>query len=208
MADEGGREEKWLQALVTTFEGIRDELEEKGEIDLENYVDALVKIIEVFDFLGSVFKFAKSDLVDKTGHLKRCCSERGATSVKSAVESDHAAGRALAGTSVSRPLHRVTNSLKFLNLLLKDMLREDNRDDHLRVSARRAFKGSIEYYLPWAVKKAVEAGLYLLPSRTNFLKRIGETEDSARDPAQRLVKVTDPILDRVYRVYKTLGIDL
>ena len=40
------------------------------------------------------------------------------------------------------------------------------------------------------------------------VRRAGETEESARGPAIRLVEVTEPILRHVYGIYKDLGIEL
>ena len=203
--------EGWLAEVAEAFEGIKAGLDGTGEVDLGDYVRALERIPSIFDFLGSVFVFAKKDLTEKIEHLKANADGRG--TVREAIRADVEAGRELAGNTktspeaVSRPLHRVTNGLKFLNLLLGDMLREGN-EDHLRVSAKRAFSGSIEYYLAWAVKKAVAAGLYLLPSRDAFLTKIGETEETARGPAERVVAATTPVLDHVYGIYADLGIDL
>jgi len=137
-------EDRWLLKAVKAFEGCKEELESSGGIDLEAYVRALELIPLVFDSLGSVFGFAKKDIQDKAKHILASCSGKGKT-IKEAVGEDFKAGRALAGRdpeAVSRPLHRITNSLKFLNLLLKDTLREGN-EEHLRVSAQKAFKESI-----------------------------------------------------------------
>ena len=208
-----GEEEKWLPSAAAAFGALNRELAESGSIDLAAYVEALKLIPTMFDYLGSVFGFAKKDLDEKIKHLLGYCESRkegSPVTVKGSIVADFDAGVHLAGRNpdaIARPLHRVSNSLKFLNLLLQDLLREGN-DDHLRVSAQKAFKGSIEYYLAWPVKKAVAAGLYLLPSREAFLKRIGETEETAREPASKLVLATTPILDHVYGVYSDLGIDL
>ena len=50
--------------------------------------------------------------------------------------------------------------------------------------------------------------MYLLPSRDAFLTKIGETEETARGPAERVVAATTPVLDHVYGIYADLGIDL
>ena len=116
-------DDRWLRRTASCFEGCKRELDERGAVTLETYVEALSSIPAVFAFLGSVFGFAKKDLDGKLEHLAVCCRERDeGVTVKEAIEADHSAGRELAGRdpgAVSRPLHRVTNSLKFLNLLLE-----------------------------------------------------------------------------------------
>jgi len=195
-----------MPATARAFKLCLREVEEK-ELSLKTYTAALDYIPAVFEHLGSVFSFAKKDLDEKISLLQGRASESDLT-LKGAIHADFENDKAYAGCSNSRTLHRVTNAVKFVHLLLKDMLREESKKEHLRVSAKRAYQGSIEYYLAWPVKRAIALGLYMLPSRQKFLKSIGEDEDSARVLAAHLVADLDPILTFVYGIYTDLGIDL
>ena len=105
--------EKWLEKLVAAFGRCREELErakgegkgEGGSIDFIAYVDACSLIQDVFGHLGSVFEFAKKDLVDKEAQLRRNCGNR-KISVREAITADFEDGRAVAGTSNSRTVRK------------------------------------------------------------------------------------------------------
>ena len=81
--------------------------------------------------MGSVFGFAKQDLDEKISLLKSRASESDVT-LKEAIHADFENDKAYAGCSNSRTLHRVTNAVKFVHLLLKDLMKEESKKEHLR----------------------------------------------------------------------------
>ena len=175
--------ERWMPSLVARFESCRDELEASGSVDLAAFVAACETLPKVFAFLGSnvatsfIFGFAETDLTTKVAHLKALCSssDSGLT-IEAMIEADVGRGRATAGDSGSRTCHRVTNAVKFVNRFMVNLLATDS--DSIRLPAHNAIMDSIAYYLEAAKKTAINMALYLLPSRSKFLKRVGETGES------------------------------
>ena len=179
---------------------------EHDELKLGIYVEACGRIQYGLCQLGPVFAFASSDLTDKVSRLREASQQFPQLTVYSAIENDLKEKRATAGNSNSRNLHRVTNAVKFIRILLESLL--ENSEQSLKSAATKAFQGSIEYYLAWAPKQAVKAGLYLLPSKEKFLEKIGESEDSARELGGKFVEVTGPLLANIYQIYGDFKIDL
>lgn len=82
-----------------------------------------------------------------------------------------------------------------------DHLIHDN-DMLLRVAVAQAYDvtlGPIHY---WAVRTAVKAGLYSLPTRECFFQAIGETVDSGCSGGRDLVKVAKPLVQRLHRIFE------
>mmetsp|Transcript_11177 Transcript_11177/g.28281 ORF Transcript_11177/g.28281 Transcript_11177/m.28281 type:complete len:207 (-) Transcript_11177:1741-2361(-) len=173
LAAPGG--ETCLAALVKAFSECKDALDAGGDVPLREYAAACGRIVPVFQKLGVVFGFASGDLANKVELLKGVCKESGTTaiSVSQVILEDVRNGVAEQGGSNARNLHRVTHAVKFIYLLIQNLL--NNREESLRESAHKAYLGSVEYYLDRKSKFAVQAGLWLLPDRDGFLRKIGET---------------------------------
>jgi len=221
LAAPGG--ETCLAALVKAFSECKDALDAGGDVPLREYAAACGRIVPVFQKLGTVtdetdagrgqrvnthwgasrliagvvFGFASGDLAHKVELLKGVCKESGTTaiSVSQVILEDVRNGVAEQGGSNARNLHRVTHAVKFIYLLIQNLL--NNREESLRESAHKAYLGSVEYYLDRSgdpvqedasqfsaltrfvrnrkSKFAVQAGLWLLPDRDGFLRKIGET---------------------------------
>lgn len=81
-----------------------------------------------------------------------------------------------------------------------------DRDMALRVAVAQAYDltlGPIHY---WAVRTAVKAGLYSLPTRESFFQAIGETVDSGCSGGQDLVVVAKPIVQQLHSIFE--GIEM
>ncbi len=102
------QEETWLRKLLVAFKRCQKELEDCGGLDLEDYVNAACLIQDAFHYLGTVFEFAKSDLVNKEAQLRKSCEDEkpARLTIREAVTTDFNEGRPKAGSSNSRTVMR------------------------------------------------------------------------------------------------------
>ena len=109
------------------------------------------------------------------------------------------AGRHTQKHSPARNLHRLAITLEFM-VHVFDYLIHDS-EVALRVAVSQAYDltlGPIHY---WAVRTAVKAGLYSLPTRECFFQAIGETVDSGCSGGKDLVMVAKPIVQKLHGIF-------
>ncbi len=68
-------------------------------------------------------------------------------------------------------------------------------------AANYAYEGALAPIHPYAVRTAVWAGMYILPTRQAFLESIGETEDSARELAAQFVAGSPEVEKTILALY-------
>eukprot|EP00899_Mesostigma_viride_P020763 jgi/Mesvir1/28689/Mv11181-RA.1 len=164
------------------------------------------KLGQIFSYLGAAFTFAEHDFVGKVVDILSCQEEF--KTLVAMVEADMAADRVRVKNSHARNLLRVRRGLDFVVQFFSHLLASDDHHS-MREPARLAYDHALGPHHPWPIRKAVQVGLLMLPSREHFLVRIEETEESCRAKLEVFVKEVPPIISLVDRIYekRNLGTD-
>eukprot|EP00199_Chlamydomonas_sp_CCMP681_P005929 CAMPEP_0119101848 /NCGR_PEP_ID=MMETSP1180-20130426/782_1 /TAXON_ID=3052 ORGANISM="Chlamydomonas cf sp, Strain CCMP681" /NCGR_SAMPLE_ID=MMETSP1180 /ASSEMBLY_ACC=CAM_ASM_000741 /LENGTH=225 /DNA_ID=CAMNT_0007086027 /DNA_START=85 /DNA_END=762 /DNA_ORIENTATION=+ len=167
------QELRWLPCLVQSMRGVR---EEGADISTLAFASLMTQLVCVFDYLGAVMHFAKHDMLTKTQSLHMVSVNQ--PQLRDIVATDKAAGRVTVKDSCARNLHRLVCCLKFLRVLLENLARSPQVS--IKEAATAAYQESLAPIHSYMVRTAVWAGMYVLPTREQFMSQIGETDESAR----------------------------
>lgn len=79
----------------------------------------------------------------------------------------------------------------------------------MKDAASKAYAQVFAPHHGWAIRKAVGAGMYALPSKSQLLKKLNEDENSARAQMQSFVRSSGPVILYVEDLFtsKNLGLD-
>lgn len=83
------------------------------------------------------------------------------------------------------------------------------RGNSLRDPASKAYAQVFAPHHGWAIRKAVGAGMYALPTKAQLLSKLNEDEASARILMQDYVAASAPVIQYVEKLFfsRDLGID-
>jgi len=179
------------------------EVHEEGvEITTESFTKLIDQVVRVFDYLGTVLHFAKSDMLTKNESLKAVQGKH--KLLIDVVQADKAAGCATVKDSCARNLHRLVCVVTFMRVLLEKLA--EGEGVSVKDAATAAYEASLAPIHTYVVRTAVWAGMYVLPSRASFMEQIGETEASARDMALRFLACSKEVERAVHHLFA--GIDM
>ncbi|MCI03379.1 glycolipid transfer protein domain-containing protein 1-like, partial [Trifolium medium] len=79
----------------------------------------------------------------------------------------------------------------------------------LRDPASKAYEEALAPYHGWAIRKAVSAGLYVLPTKEQLLKKLNEDVASAKEQMQIYVSSSEAVIQYIDKLYvsRNLGTD-
>lgn len=78
----------------------------------------------------------------------------------------------------------------------------------LKEAASTAYAQVCAPYHTWAVRTAVSAGMYALPTREQLLLNLNETDESAEKEMRRYIKASLPIIEYIDKLYISRNISL
>jgi hypothetical protein len=83
------------------------------------------------------------------------------------------------------------------------------RGNSLRDAASKAYAQVFAPHHGWAIRKAVAAGMYALPSKSQLLKKLNEDENSAKVQMQTFIRASGPVILYVEDLFtsRNLGMD-
>lgn len=191
---EGPPKKKFIPEIA---EGLRVAQSNGDNVHTLDFVVLMDKIIIVFEFLGPILAFAKADMHSKAETLRTAASVH--PTLGGLVEADKKAGLVATKNSCARNLHRLTSVLKFMRLLLIKLV--EGPTVSLKDAANFAYEAALAPIHPYSVRTAVWAGMYMLPTRQTFLASIGETEQSAKAPAEEFSKGAEDLEKVVLGLY-------
>ncbi|KAG5622081.1 hypothetical protein H5410_007299 [Solanum commersonii] len=84
-----------------------------------------------------------------------------------------------------------------------------HRGNSLKDPASKAYTQVFAPYHGWAIRKAVSAGMYALPTRQQLMIKLNEDEDSARTQMQNYVASCETVITYIDKLFtsRDLGID-
>ncbi|PWZ52503.1 Accelerated cell death 11 [Zea mays] len=109
--------------------------------------------------------------------------------------------------SHTRNLLRVKRGIDMVKVLFEQILVTEGNS--LRDAASVAYAQVFAPHHGWAIRKAVSAGMYALPSKSQLLKKLNEDEESAKVQMQNFVRSSAPVICYVDDLFtsRNLGID-
>lgn len=198
-----------LSSIADAFEEIMDLIAERNngdyaDLNLKLFCDACSLVSVLFNSLGIAFKFAEMEYTSKVSDLKEA-SERYVT-LSSIVDYDVKRNTIKSPGSHTRNLRRVRQGLDLIRELFRNFLATN--DYSLRDAASSAYQQACAPYHSWAVRAAVSAGMYALPSREQLLLNLNQTEQSAAVEMRRYIKASLPVIKYIDNLYVSRGITL
>ncbi|KAJ3707178.1 hypothetical protein LUZ61_010883 [Rhynchospora tenuis] len=166
MAGEG--EEKVLRKITTAFEPLAELATSRAvAMEVGIFAHACAHVSVLFGCLGIAFKFAEMDYVDDLIEASKSIKTLDQM-IELGIEQDSVTRLG----SHSRNLLRVKHGLDLAKVLFEEIIKTEANS--LRDAATVAYAKVFEAHHGWAIKKAVAAGVYALPSKSKLLKMLNE----------------------------------
>ncbi|CAI0545509.1 unnamed protein product [Linum tenue] len=205
MADAGG--EKPLKKIAEAFKGLETTVNSQSAADLElaPFSRAASLVSPLFGCLGIAFKFAEMDYVAKVHDLAE--ASKSITTLPVMMDKDVAGNTVRKAGSHTRNLLRVKRGLDMVKVLFEQILA--TQGDSLKDPASKAYAQVFAPHHGWAIRKAVGAGMYALPTRTQLMRKLNEDEASARIQMQSYISASGPLIVYIDKLFETreLGTD-
>lgn len=108
--------------------------------------------------------------------------------------------------SHSRNLRRVRLGLGLIKALFEQFLSTEGCS--LYDAATTAYGQVCAPFHSWAIRKAVGAGMYTLPSREQLIVRLNETDCSVQKEMRRYIDASSPIIEYIDNLFLSRNISL
>ncbi|KAJ6832117.1 putative accelerated cell death 11 [Iris pallida] len=208
----GGAEgEKPLRRIAEAFEPLAASAKSKGSssssppMEVGPFSEACSRVSILFGCLGFAFKFAEKDYVSKVEDLAE--ASKSFSTLQSLLDLDIGQNTVRQGGSHSRNLLRVKRGIDMVRVLFEQILVTEGNS--LKDPASVAYEKVFARHHGWAIRKAVAAGMYALPTKAQLLKKLNEDEASAKIQMQSYVVSSAPVILYIEELFhsRELGID-
>ncbi|VVB09763.1 unnamed protein product [Arabis nemorensis] len=184
----------------------RSEEEEEGDgLRLEAFCSACTHVSVLFGCLGFAFKFAEMEYVSKVKDLVE--ASKTFDTLQNILDLDVEKETVKTPGSHSRNLRRVRQGLDLIRAIFEQFLITDH-EYSLKDAATTAYTEVCAPFHTWAVRTAVYAGMYTLPSRDQLLLRLNETDQSVEKNMRRYMEASRPIIEYIDKLYIERNIKL
>ncbi|XP_072951702.1 accelerated cell death 11 [Typha angustifolia] len=203
MAGEG---DKPLRRIAESFEGLAQTASSKtAAMEVAPFSAACSHVSILFGCLGVAFKFAEMDYVSKVDDLLKASIS--ISTLHSLLDFDMQNNCVRQGGSHTRNLLRVKRGLDMVKVLFEEILSSEGNS--LKEAASVAYAKVFAPHHGWAIRKAVAAGMYVLPSKSQLLKKLNENETSAKVQMQNYVRASALVISYVEELFisRDLGLD-
>uniref|UniRef100_A0A0C9SB52 TSA: Wollemia nobilis Ref_Wollemi_Transcript_838_1024 transcribed RNA sequence n=1 Tax=Wollemia nobilis TaxID=56998 RepID=A0A0C9SB52_9CONI len=200
------KEVRPLSQIAEAFQNLASVLNSGNEdIQVAAFSHACSLVSILFGCLGIAFKFAEMDYVAKVQDLKGASNSL--ATLQSLLDLDIKSDTVRKGGSHSRNLLRVKRGLDMVKVLFEQILATDGNS--LKDPASVAYAQVFAPHHGWAIRKAVSAGMYALPTKAQLLRKLNEDESSARIQMQNYVAASAPVIKYVDNLFLTrnLGVE-
>lgn len=191
---------------------------------------AMNEVALLFESLGSGFGFVRRDIASKVAILHAHTPV--AEDLTDAVLAEHPVdGRkgivSSPGPAATRTLLRLMWACRFLDVLMNELMAsfaadsasesgasesDDGRraaSDNsrtLRDAVSRAYDVALREHHSWAIRRAVSAAVYLLPSKELFVEKLGVDLSRRDEYFLRINESISPLVRRMYSFYDMHGL--
>nr|GEU74091.1 accelerated cell death 11 [Tanacetum cinerariifolium] len=200
-------DERPLRKISEAFNNMANSINSQQHVELElaPFSHACSLVSPLFRCLGIAFKFAEMDYVAKVNDL--CEISKSISTLQVMMDQDIANDCVRKAGSHTRNLLRVKRGLDMVRVLFDQIL--SSQDNSLKNPASKAYGQVFSPYHGWAIRKAVAAGMYALPTKAQLLQKLNEDEVSARTEMQNYVAACTIIVMYIDKLFQSreLGID-
>lgn len=198
--------EKPLRKIADAFKELAATVNsETVDVEVAPLSRACSLVSPLFGCLGIAFKFAEMDYVAKVNDLVE--ASKSLTTLQVMLDRDVEGNCVKKGGSHSRNLLRVKRGLDMVRVLFEEILATEGNS--LRDPASKAYAQVFAPHHGWAIRKAVAAGMYALPTKAQLLKKLNEDEATAKIHMQSYAVASAPIIFYIDKLFtsRELGID-
>ncbi|KAM7524838.1 hypothetical protein LguiA_014740 [Lonicera macranthoides] len=191
-----------VSSQTLTLEHDRDD---HPQLELASFSHACSLVSPLFRCLGIAFRFAEMDYVAKVDDLVEASNS--IVTLHAMVEQDVRANCVRKAGSHTRNLLRVKRGLDMVRVLFEQIIVTEGNS--LKNPASKAYAQVFAPHHGWAIRKAVAAGMYALPTKAQLLKQLKEDEASARIQMQSYIATSGPVIKYIDKLFlsRELGID-
>ncbi|KAL8103303.1 accelerated cell death 11 [Apium graveolens] len=191
---------------TNTTNSISQTLEiENSVLELAPFSNACSLVSPLFRCLGIAFRFAEMDYVAKVDDLVE--ASKSISTLQAMMDDDIRSDFVRKGGSHTRNLLRVKRGLDMVRVLFEQIIVTEGNS--LKSPASTAYAQVFAPHHNWAIRKAVAAGMYALPTKAQLLTKLNEDEASARTQMQIYIGASAAVILYIDKLFhsKDLGID-
>lgn len=167
-----GNDDKTLRKIADAFKDLANVVTDShsAEVEVAPFSRACSLVSPLFGCLGVAFKFAEMDYVAKVEDLVE--ASKSLKTLNSVLDLDVRADTVRKGGSHTRNLLRVKRGLDMVRVLFQQILLTEGNS--LKNPASKAYEQVFAPHHGWAIRKAVAAGMYVLPTKEQLLRKLNE----------------------------------
>ncbi|KAK3430633.1 hypothetical protein EUGRSUZ_E02492 [Eucalyptus grandis] len=204
----GGDGDKPLRKIAQSFKELAAAAGDDSRaaaVEVAPFSHACSLVSPLFGCLGIAFKFAEMDYVAKVHDLAD--ASKSIVTLQALLDHDIEMNSIRKAGSHSRNLLRVKRGLDMVRVLFEQILVSEGNS--LRDPASKAYAQVFAPHHGWAIRTAVAAGMYALPTKAQLLKKLNEDENSAKTHMRDYVVASEPVILYINRLFlsRELGID-
>lgn len=194
-----------LTAVAEAFEELARGMEaDGGELRLAPFSETCALVSVLFSSLGMAFRFAEIEYVAKVNDL--IGAGKSYRTLSDILDKDIQNDCVKKQGSHSRNLRRVRLGLGLIKALFEQFLATEGCS--LYDAATTAYGQVCAPFHSWAIRKAVGAGMYTLPSREQLIVRLNETDCSVQKEMRRYIDASSPIIEYIDNLFLSRNISL
>ncbi|KAH7568499.1 hypothetical protein JRO89_XS06G0007600 [Xanthoceras sorbifolium] len=141
-----------------------------ADVEVAPFSHACSLVSPLFGCLGIAFKFAEMDYVAKVHDLAEASKSIG--TLQTMLDRDIEGNCVRKASSHTRNLLRVKRGLDMVKVLFEQIIATEGNS--LKDAASKAYAQVLAPHHGWAIRKAVAAGMYALPTRAQLLSKLNE----------------------------------
>ncbi|XP_057772330.1 accelerated cell death 11 [Salvia miltiorrhiza] len=200
-------EDKPLRKMADAFKELSNRLSqfpegEEARLELAPFSNACSLVSPLFRCLGIAFKFAELDYVAKVNDLVG--ASKSITVVPLMMDDDVKSDCVRKAGSHTRNLLRVKRGVDMVKVLFEHII--SSQGSSLKDPASKAYAQVFSPYHGWAIRKAVAAGMYALPTKAQLLNKLNEDETSARIQMQNFVASAARVVKYIEQLFISRGL--
>ncbi|KAG5562283.1 hypothetical protein RHGRI_005120 [Rhododendron griersonianum] len=178
--------------------------EDVVQLETAPFSHACSLVSPLFGCLGIAFKFAEIDYVAKVRDLGEASQSLGTLQLM--IDRDVEANCVRKAGSHTRNLLRVKRGLDMVRVLFEQIIATEGNS--LKNPASTAYAQVFAPHHGWAIRKAVAAGMYALPTKAQLLRKLNEDETSARIQMQNYIAALAPVVTYINELFLSRGLGL
>ncbi|XP_052184088.1 accelerated cell death 11 [Diospyros lotus] len=205
-----GDDQKPLRLIADAFKDLADNLGSQSpsgivHLEVAPFSRACSLVSPLFGCLGIAFKFAELDYVAKVHDLGE--ASKSFVTLQVMIDRDIEDNRVRKAGSHTRNLLRVKRGIDMVRVLFEKIIA--TQGNSLKDAASTAYGQVFAPHHGWAIRKAVAAGMYALPTRAQLMNKLNEDETSAITQMQSYIASSIPVIQYIDKLFllKELGLD-